>query len=373
MLRYAEMVEHGLHDRGVRVEVIRPRVFFSRFHSTAHGLGKWLGYLDKFVLFPRQLHREARRVSGRVVHICDHSNAMYSNELKGVPHVITCHDVLAIRSAHGHFQQNPTGFSGRCLQAWIRRGLAQSAQVICDSDATRRDLLKLEPALADKSFTVHNALNHPYAPMADAAAKAGLAGLPEVQDLGVAGYLFHIGGNQWYKNRAGVLRIYFAYVAQGGRLPLVMAGKPFSQELRQLLVCRPAEAKVIELGSVENATLNALYARAAALLFPSLEEGFGWPVLEALAVGCPVVCSDRASLREVGGGAVAYIDPTDENEAASRLAAALGATLSDAQHRRELGFRQAARFSNADMIAALIGHYENVCRGALKDELENLI
>jgi glycosyltransferase involved in cell wall biosynthesis len=285
---------------------------------------------------------------------------MYSLAIAGVPHVVTCHDLLAVRSALGHFPENTVGWTGRLLQHWIIRGLRHAASIVCDSEATRRDLLALGGVDPSCAATIHIGLNHPYAVRDDAWLRAGLAALPQVEKLGQGGYVFHVGGNQWYKNRAGVLRIYFAYVNQGGRLPLVMAGKPLPPELAALVAARPAGATVITAGNVSNDTLNALYGRAACLLFPSLQEGFGWPVLEAMASGCPVVCSDRASLPEVGGEAVRYFNPADEAEATRQLAALLSENPETKAARIGAGLAQAGKFNTHSMLEQLAGQYRKI-------------
>jgi glycosyltransferase involved in cell wall biosynthesis len=360
MLRYAELLAAGLRERGVSVDAIRPSVCLGRLSVGTQGLGKWLGYFDKFIVFPWRLRHEARRVPGRVVHLCDHSNAMYTTVLHGVPHVVTCHDVLAIRSAFGHFPQNPTGWSGRRLQAWITRGLARAALIVCVSAATRSELIELLPEAASKIRVVPNALNAPYAPIPDAAAAEKLAAFPAVQSLGAAGYIFHVGGNAWYKNRAGVLRIYFAYVRQGGRTPLVLAGKPATAEMQHLLATQPLGARVIAVGEVDDLTLNALYARAACLLFPSLAEGFGWPLLEAMSAGCPVVTSRRQPMDEVAGAAAVYVNPLDETGAAGTLAQLLAEDAASRARRIAAGQAQAMTFSADQMFAGVMAAYRAV-------------
>ena len=364
MQRYAEMLAAGLPACGVTVDLLKPIPRVGRLKPSAGGVGKWLGYIDKFLLFPFALRRAIRRSrsDGKkvIVHICDHSNAMYSLHLTGVHHVVTCHDLLAVRSALGHFPGNPIGWTGRRLQHWIIRGLRRAISIVCDSEATRRDLLALGGITPERATTLHIGLNHPYTAHTESWVKAALTGLPEVERLGQGGYIFHVGGNQWYKNREGLLRIYFAYVKQGGRLPLVMAGKALPARLAAMLTARPEGAYVIVLGNVSNEALNALYCRAACLLFPSLQEGFGWPVLEAMAAGCPVVCSARASLPEVGGEAAVYFNPDDEAEASRQLVSLLSEHSQARAVRIQAGHAQAGRFDTVKMVQQLADHYRKL-------------
>src|SRR5690606_20695942 len=106
----------------------------------------------------------------------------------------------------------------------------------------------------------------------------------------------------------------------------------------------------LSIGNVSNQQLNALYARAACLVFPSLYEGFGWPVLEAAIVKTPVACSARGSLMEVAGDLACFINPSNEMDAAKKLADYLLAAMmklpSEAEH-----------LSKSDMVGDLMVIY----------------
>jgi glycosyltransferase involved in cell wall biosynthesis len=109
---------------------------------------------------------------------------------------------------------------------------------------------------------------------------------------------------------------------------------------------------------VAEADLPALYAGAQLFVFPSLYEGFGLPVLEAMACGAPVVCSNTSSLPEVAGDAALLVDPLDVNA----LAAAIGRVLGDAalaDDMRQRGLRQAARFTWAHTAQQTLAVYRS--------------
>ncbi|MGC2164412.1 MAG: glycosyltransferase family 4 protein, partial [Gallionella sp.] len=134
MQRFADILEHELSQVGHAVRVIRPSVRLGKY-SWPGKLQKWIGYIDKFLLFPAELQRAA--AWAEVVHICDHSNSMYVKEVASRPHLVTCHDLLAVRSARGEFPVNPVGFTGKLLQAWITKGLKVSRTIVCVSKATK--------------------------------------------------------------------------------------------------------------------------------------------------------------------------------------------------------------------------------------------
>lgn len=141
MQRFASLMARGLLRAGHEVQSLRPPACIGQLHPSAHGFGKWLGYVDKFGVFPPLLRSAVK--SADVVHICDHSNSFYTRYMRSVPHIVTCHDLLAIRSAQGDIPQKQTGWTGRRLQRLIVKGLTGAQHIVCVSEATRRDLLRV--------------------------------------------------------------------------------------------------------------------------------------------------------------------------------------------------------------------------------------
>jgi glycosyltransferase involved in cell wall biosynthesis len=355
MIRFAELLESGLSQLGHAVKVIRPQPGISRLKASATGAGKWLGYIDKFIVFPRSLPQAISQAD--VVHICDHSNAIYTRYLQKVPHLVTCHDVLAIRSALGEIPQNRTGWTGKQLQRLILNGLNRAQRVVCDSQNTENDLRRISSLSAAKTSVVYVGLNYPYTPMETGEAKQRLA------NLGIAShvpFLLHVGANHWYKNRSGLLSIFYhlSQKVPQAELSLVFVGEPLNPELRQLIASYNLSHKVIELSNVDSLDLRAIYSSATALLFPSLQEGFGWPVIEAQACGCPVFASHRAPMTEVGGDAAIYIDPEQPQAAAEQIAS----YLPNMVEWQLKGFVNVQRFQPENMIASYLEIYQEVIR-----------
>jgi glycosyltransferase involved in cell wall biosynthesis len=147
-----------------------------------------------------------------------------------------------------------------------------------------------------------------------------------------------------YETLLTAMEIYWERSSQ--RLPLKIAGGAGwkSEQLQQRIEALHARGMVAHLGYVPDAQLPALYASAEALIFPSWYEGFGLPVLEAMTLGCPVICSLRTSLPEVGGDAPLYVEPSD----ASQIAETMLQLESDENLRLQrswAGLAQAAGFS----------------------------
>ena len=108
------MMLTGLNAAGISAELIQPQPFFGRFRFAGNFVAKWLAYVDKFVLFPRALAKKLREQPA-VVHICDHSNAMYASAIRRAPVVVTCHDLLAVRGALGEQTETPASATGKRL------------------------------------------------------------------------------------------------------------------------------------------------------------------------------------------------------------------------------------------------------------------
>lgn len=323
MQKFTDCLEQGLLQQGHQVRLCRPpAVFGLPFKSTVTGLAKWLGYIDKYLLFPLTLKKSAHWAD--IIHICDHSNAIYVPYIKKHAHLVTCHDLMAVRSALGEFEENnQVGKSGQLQQQWILKGLQAASNIASVSNATQQDVMRLAKQPAENLTVIHNGLNYAFNPVAKEQALALLTKYGITENMR---FLLHVGGNQWYKNRNGLLAIFNRIIKQqpDTDLKLIMAGKRLTDELHGLIQQYDLQDKVIELTEPSTEDLCALYSLATAFIFPSLCEGFGWPIIEAQACNALVFTSNREPMTEVGGDAAIYIDPEAPDQAASIIIDALG-------------------------------------------------
>lgn len=349
MQRFGNIFLQELPKRGVAVELIRPELRFGRFRPR-----KWFRYVDKLLLFPSRL-RAHLRVPSQVVHICDHSNAVYTRALAKTPHLVTCHDMIAIRSSLGEFPEHTTRASGQQYQRMILRFLKRARRVACVSSATLHDFQRLTQTPTDRAVVIHNGLNFDFRPIPRPEAIELIAkkrGAPPPR------FLLHVGGNQWYKNRLGVLKIYRELLRLMRNAPdLILVGKEWPDDLRALAAAPDLAGKVHAALQCGDDELRAFYSAAEALIFPSLIEGFGWPVVEAQACGCRVAASNRGALPEVGAEAALYFDPTDPPLAARQLHTLLLENASERQKRIQLGLENSTRFAVTQMIDRYLAEY----------------
>jgi glycosyltransferase involved in cell wall biosynthesis len=358
MQRFTIMLEKGLIAEGYNVKIVRPEPTICKAKNAEYGINKWLGYIDRFVLFRWQLKQAAKWAD--VVHICDHSNAMYAKWINK-PSLVTCHDLLAIQSGLGVIKTNKTGFTGRVFQKWIASGLQACAHVVCVSKNTQDELIKTLDIPGERTSIAYNALNYPYTPMSQDEAWTLLhKRFPDLKPS----YFFHLGGNQWYKNRKGVAEIYSQLIQypEYKNHKLVLAGKPWPDDLKDKVDVLGIKSQVIEISYLTNEEIRAFYSTTAALIFPSLQEGFGWPIAEAQACGCKVITTSRAPMTEVGGDAAIYIEPEIPAQAAEIIYNQLHAE----KDLTTKSIENAKRFSMKAMIAAYTAGYNQAC--SIEDE-----
>ncbi len=265
----------------------------------------------------------------------------------GVPTVLTVHDLIPLL-----FPRQST-FQARLLFRWTTaRALRAARHIVAVSEATRRDLTRHFHVPGDRVSVIPEAPDPAFYPRSPAEVEAVRRqyGLPD-------SFVLYVGSNKPHKNLTRLVEAWARSTEYGTRNTLVIAGvwDPRYPQPR-LLAERLGLQTVRWLGPVPEADLPALYSAATLFVFPSLYEGFGLPVLEAMACGVPVVCSNTSSLPEVAGDAALLADPTDTGA----LAAAIADLLGDRARReemRERGLRQVARFSWERTATMTLGIY----------------
>jgi glycosyltransferase involved in cell wall biosynthesis len=314
MQRYANMLAEGMQQRGHTVETWSPQAKFFTLPASLT-IKKWLGYIDQYIVFPHQVKRRMRRSPpGTLFVFADHALGPWVPLANNKPHIIHCHDFLAQRSAANEIPGQVTSFTGKLYQRYIRRGYQSGKNFISVSQKTREDLGQFLTKPPSFSTVVYNGLNQCFQPGNARDARVYLGKALEI-DLS-KGYLLHIGGNQWYKNREGVIDIYNSWRNNSETvLPLLMIGKPPTKELLQLREQSQFKEDIYFRVTVADEAIRQAYVGATIFLFPSLAEGFGWPIAEAMASGCPVITTGEAPMTEVGGDAAFYI-PSRPIEAA---------------------------------------------------------
>jgi glycosyltransferase involved in cell wall biosynthesis len=362
MLRFRDLIQTGLETRGFSTESIFPRGRLGCILQKG-GLAKWLGYIDKYLLFPpalvMRLSAIKRKYPGRkiVVHICDHSNAVYAAfARRWFPVLVTCHDLLAVRGALGEDTDCPASGLGKFLQSAILRGLGRATAVACVSHATQSDLIRLlGPAMTDRSQVIPLALNYPYRALSreEALSRLKRAGI----DLPFHGFVLHVGSGLRRKNREALL-LSVAQIKDSWPGPIVFAGEGITLDEKAVAESLGLENRVREISRPGNETLLALYSAAHCFIFMSRFEGFGWPILEAQMSGCPVICSNRTSVPEVAGEGALIHEPEDYAAIAGDIQRLQEPVFRDSLI--ALGLKNAQSYSNERMMGAYESIYHQI-------------
>ncbi len=322
--------------------------------SFAPQAGKW-AYSIRF-----GLARAVRNANVDVVHLgCPAATPIGDC---GCPRIVTCHDLIPHRFP-GQYIRWSSGFR-RGRMFLDHRRFAGADHVIAISETAANDVMSLLGVPASRVSIVYNGVDtsiwSPVAPGTEGNDRVVL----ERFGLGERPFVLYVGGGDYRKNIPGMFAALAETIARGEEVDLVWAGGvPTS-----VWTAATAEAARLGLlrhvrliGWVSDADLAALYRQATAQLFVSLAEGFGYPVVEAMATGCPVVASDCSSIPEVAGDAALLIDPRNPEAIADALVM-LVRDSGEAKRLSEAGLKQAARFTVEKMGECTLAVYEEVAR-----------
>lgn len=307
MIRFADLLVWIYRQQAqAQVQLICPPVFATRIPGLPPMARQYLAYIDKMFIFPIWLTLRAQSVD--FVHIADHGNAYYSFFCNPKKCIVTCHDLLMMRAVRGDKAVgcNPSAI-GFILQRMILTGLRHCGSVAFDSQATYNDFQYLGGGPPSQRHAVI-----PLPLNARFTSDAAAFDLSEAEQALVptGPFLMMVGSAVPRKNRALALKL-LEWLGTSAPYRLVFAGAPLDSSEQVFRDTHPLGERLLSIPRPSHALLNRLYCRAHALLFPSLAEGFGWPLLEAQACDCPVIASTTTSIPEVAGNAALFADPYD--------------------------------------------------------------
>jgi glycosyltransferase involved in cell wall biosynthesis len=265
--------------------------------------------------------------------------------------VATFHDVIYLACK----QDLPSRVGRLYYHAMMAAAVRRADRIITVSEFSRGEIVRYLKADSSKIDVIHSGVDRKFRPVDDKTQVQAVLSRYRLDEA----YILYTGIYKPRKNHAGLLRAFRELLLDGTRAKLVIAGatERGGDDLRRLANELGIAHKLILAGDVPDPDLPALYSAARVYACPSLYEGFGFTVLEAMACGVPVVCSPAASLPEIAGDAAHYADARNPQE----FAAALQNAFSNADLRRELvtkGLNRARRFRWQSTAIATLNVYE---------------
>ncbi len=258
------------------------------------------------------------------------------------PTIVTVHDLIPIAYPE-HFKK---GLRGNIKWQIQRLALSGVNQVITDSKASKSDIAKFTSIPDDKIHVIYLAPDDIFRPIKEASLRLAVADKYRLPDK----FFLYVGDINWNKNIVGLLRAFSEYIllSNDKTISLFLIGKAFLDntlaeaiEINQTIARLHLENRVVKLGFVPDRDLPVIYNLASVYVQPSRAEGFGLPVLEAMASGCPVVSSQATSLKEIAGPSI----PADINDSQSTAMALKTALDLNLKEWRQKAFDWVKQFS----------------------------
>jgi glycosyltransferase involved in cell wall biosynthesis len=351
------------HSHEFEIEIIRPRFVGARgaahWKPPARALGNAIRAFNRFVVYPSALRKSRDRFD--LFHLVDHSYGHLMLELPRGRCVVTCHDLDAFACILDP-AANPRPAWYRAIAKHALNGFKQAGRILCVSETTRRLLLSHGIVHEEIVDVVANGVAPEFCATPDDAADREAAVLLAAHAT-TALEILHVGSAQPRKRLDLVLKIFAGVRGRNPTARLVRAGGAMPRAMIDLARDLGIADAITELPEIPARVLASIYRRAHALILPSEREGFGLPIIEAMACGTPVVVSDLEVLREVGADAASYcrlddldswIDAVDR---AARVKLAGGSEFAQILARMN---RRAAKFSWSANAAGAVAAYRKL-------------
>jgi glycosyltransferase involved in cell wall biosynthesis len=312
--------------------------------------GRWIKY-------PRAI----RNVDADIYHILDHSHATLVGAVDPARTVVTCFDIIPLLFMKGIVD---VPYKPWVLRSFLKRieAMRSCARVLCVSQSTRNDMITHAGFSPEQISIVPIGLESDF----QALPPNGLSLEDEHLDFATRHrldpnrvYVLQVGTRNRYKNTPVVLEVLAGLKTAIPNVALLRVGADFFDDEKDIVNALGLRGDVFHLGRVSEADLRAVYRFAKALHFPSLYEGFGWPVLEAMASGCPILASDRASMPEVVGNPDFTASPDETSIQVEKL----HRLIMDSTHREAAvrhGLTRASYYSWDATAHACLSIYEDV-------------
>lgn len=336
---YTKSIEKGLKKK-IKVQIIYPKKILNKIDFKFLFIKKWLGYIDKYLIFGIRIFFSLNKKD--IVHICDQANSILYPFIRSKYKIITCHDLIMVN--YSKKKNNKLNFFGKIYQKLILHYLIKFENIICVSKHTLKHLSRFRKVKNKNIKVIYNSFN--YNDLKNNLKKKIIDNK----------FFLHVGADIFYKNKLNLIKIYSEFFKKNKNYKLVLAGGVNSNKVLDLVKKLKLDENVIEIYNPNFNELKSLYLNAEALIFPSLFEGFGRPIIEAQALGCPVFTSNLPPMNEIGLDTVYYIDPLNPKKSARII-------NNKIKNKKEIilkAYKNAKRFDEKLISVQLLNYYKRL-------------
>lgn len=311
----------------------------------------WTFY--KYVIYPR-----GKKPKSDINHIIDQSYGHLVHFLDARKTIVTCHDLMPLKIEEGIVKKHSLFRPGLLLAKYSYSGLKKTAKILADSESTKKDLIDLLKIKEEKIVVVPLAVSPFFCKLNDSEKEKAYHKFNlHPKD---SYYIFHVGGVGSYKNIPGILKTLRILIDDYSlNIKLLRAGTPFTNELTKLSDELKVSNSIVYLGRLSDDDLRLAYNIADVFFFPSVYEGFGLPILEAMACGTPVVISNAPSLVEIANDSALKRDSHDHRGFAN----AINQLITNRSLREEMvkrGLKRKDNFTWEKTVQSIFKVYEEV-------------
>jgi glycosyltransferase involved in cell wall biosynthesis len=330
-LLYTTDVKYGMLEQQSDFSIISPPREMSKFHKSV-----WRSY------------RMSKELPG---HQLDLFHGL-SNELPGgihktgIPSLVTIHDLIFLR-----YPEFYKFFDRLIYRNKVKYACKAATKIIAISEQTKADIVEFTGTSPDKIEVIHQAISPLFFEKIDPAKIKEKYRLPDQ-------FILAVGTIEERKNQLSIIK---ALQSQNIDIPLVLIGEPTSycNDIHKYLAHSNLRDRVIFLKNIPEADLAAIYRLAELSIYISVFEGFGLPVIEAMACGCPVITSNVSCLPETAGNAALLCNPNDLDELGSRIRRLLTDTKFKAEQVQK-GLKRAEEFKAGEHVKKLLALYTKI-------------
>ncbi|OGF59483.1 MAG: hypothetical protein A2Y62_01630 [Candidatus Fischerbacteria bacterium RBG_13_37_8] len=357
MKAYADCISAKLREKCKEWDIIdyHPKnLKFDTITNTLPIARKAMDLFNRYVYYPSQV----RKIQADIYHIVDHANSLFIKNLDEKKVIVTCHDLIPLLIEGGYFKNIKKPPLALKIFKSSMNYIKKATLIFADSENTMKDLYTVAGVQRCRIVKMPLAAFYPFKRTMEEQNNLFRKKLNVADDTYI---ILTVGLNIFYKNVKGILETLSSLPEKinGKKWIFYHLGERYTEKDLQVVKNEQVRDRIKQLGALSYPELELFYNSADVLFFPSLYEGFGMPVLEAMQCSLPVITSKVASIPEIGNEAVAYVDPNNTEEMQQMICEVLSNNKLR-QSLQEKGLKQAQLFNWDNIVNKMIPYYNSI-------------